>query len=85
MAEKKTTKKAAPAKKKAPVKKSTAAKVTGGDSFVCGVCGLAVTVDEECGCVEVCDIICCGRPMKEKKARAKAKPKAKPKAKTAKK
>jgi hypothetical protein len=35
------------------------------------VCGLAVTVDEVCGCVDVCDIICCGKPMKPKKAKAR--------------
>ncbi|MFC1862307.1 hypothetical protein ACFLT4_01030 [Chloroflexota bacterium] len=32
----------------------------GCDSYVCGVCGLAITVDEACGCVDFCDIICCG-------------------------
>jgi hypothetical protein len=40
-----------------------------GDAYVCGVCGLAVTVDEECGCVDACDIICCEKPMKKKRAR----------------
>jgi len=59
--------------KKAPVKKAPAKGTKKGDSYVCGVCGLAVTVDEACGCAEVCDIICCGKPMK---AKAKAKPKA---------
>ncbi|MFN3550653.1 MAG: hypothetical protein ACK4WJ_02435 [Endomicrobiia bacterium] len=34
----------------------------------CEVCGLAVTVDEECGCVNECDLICCGKPLKEKKS-----------------
>jgi hypothetical protein len=38
-----------------------------GDVFKCGVCGLAVTVDEVCGCVETCDIICCEQPMKPKR------------------
>ena len=73
-------KKAAPAKKtvakpavKAPAKKQVAR----GDSYVCEVCGLAVTVDESCGCVEVCDIVCCGKPMKARKTRAKAKAAAK--------
>jgi hypothetical protein len=46
-------------------------KVTKGDSFVCEVCGLAVTVDESCGCVETCDIICCGQPMKARSKRVK--------------
>jgi len=53
---------------KAPTKK----KVAKGDSYVCEVCGLAVTVDEACGCVEVCDIICCGKPMKEKRVKVKS-------------
>jgi hypothetical protein len=53
--------------KKAPLKK----KVTKGDSYICGLCGLAVTVDQSCGCVDFCDIICCGRPMKVQKVKAK--------------
>jgi len=65
MAEKKSTtvKKAAPRKK-------VAAK---GDSYMCDVCGLSLIVDEECGCIEAHEILCCGEPMKEKKARVKAK------------
>jgi len=64
--------------KKAPAKKAPARKVAAkgtkkGDSYVCGVCGLAVTVDTACGCAEVCDIICCGKPMKAKAAKPKAK------------
>lgn len=35
-----------------------------GSSYTCGVCGLVVTVDEVCNCVDVCDLICCGEPMK---------------------
>jgi len=38
-----------------------------GDVYKCGVCGLAVTVDEVCGCVDTCDIICCDKQMKPKK------------------
>jgi hypothetical protein len=38
-----------------------------GDSYKCSVCGLAVTVDELCGCVDTCDILCCEKPMKLKK------------------
>lgn len=68
MAEKKVVK-----AKKATARKTTTKKaVAKGDSYVCGVCGLAVTVDEVCGCVDVCDIICCGKPMKPKKAKARA-------------
>ena len=55
-------------------KKETALqkKVRKGDSYVCEFCGLAVTVDESCGCVDTCDIICCGKPMKERKTKARA-------------
>ena len=67
MAEKKVAKPA-----KATAKKTTKRATAKGDSFVCEVCGLAVTVDTVCGCAEVCDIICCGQTMKEKKTRAKA-------------
>lgn len=38
-----------------------------GDAYQCSVCGLAITVDENCGCVDTCDIICCGTEMKPKK------------------
>ena len=56
--------------KKAPVKKAAASgKTKAGDSLVCGVCGMSVTVDEICGCVEAHDIICCERPMKRKRVR----------------
>lgn len=44
-----------PVKKKAPAKKKP--------KLVCGVCGMAVTVDEVCGCAEAHPIICCGQPM----------------------
>ena len=67
-------KKAVPAKK-APAKAAAKKSPAKGQSLECEVCGLAVTVDEDCGCVETCDIICCDQPMK-----VKAKPKAKAKA-----
>jgi len=38
-----------------------------GSRYQCGVCGLAVTVDEVCGCADFCDIICCGEQMKPAK------------------
>lgn len=38
-----------------------------GDVYQCGVCGLAVTVDEVCGCADYRDIICCEKAMKPKK------------------
>jgi hypothetical protein len=58
-----TTTKRTPAKKQAPKKNKKFAK---GDSYVCEVCGLAVTVDTACGCVETSEIICCGQAMKSK-------------------
>jgi hypothetical protein len=78
------TKTKAPAKKKAPARARAKAPVAKGDAYSCELCGLVVSVDEECGCVDVCDIICCGEPMKPAKARkatAKAKAPAKAKAK----
>jgi hypothetical protein len=36
--------------------------------YTCGVCGMVVSVDTACGCVEACDLICCAKPMKLKKA-----------------
>lgn len=42
-----------------------------GDTLVCDSCGLAVTVCDECGC-ESDELICCGQPMRTKKARTTA-------------
>ena len=53
-------------------KKATKKTIAKGDSYTCEVCGLSVVVDEACGCVDVCDIICCSKPMKEKKVKVKA-------------
>jgi len=56
--------------KKAVGKKAVAKKKTKvGEAYACEVCGLAVTVDTDCGCVDACDIICCETPMKKKRAR----------------
>ncbi len=52
---KKVTKRGAPKKQK---------ELKGGAKYTCSVCGLKVTVDEVCGCVDYCDIICCGEQMK---------------------
>ncbi|HAV10503.1 MAG TPA: hypothetical protein DCX22_02670 [Dehalococcoidia bacterium] len=82
--------KASPAKKTSMAVAAKAApkkKVDKGDSYVCGVCGLAVTVDS-CGRATMSDIICCGKPMKTKAAKtvkAKAPVKAAKVTKTAKK
>ena len=64
--------KAAPAKKTAVKPKAKPAKKVAtpkGTRYICEVCGLAVIVDTVCGCTEVCDLICCGKDMKVKKAR----------------
>ena len=37
-------------------------KIKTGDVLSCEVCGLAVIVDEECGCATI-DLICCEEPM----------------------
>jgi hypothetical protein len=53
-----------------------------GDVLSCEVCGLAVIVDEECGCATI-DLICCEEPMvnlgpaKPKKVQALSAPKKK--------
>ena len=62
MAEKKAAKKVT--EKVAKVAKKAVKK---GDAYKCSVCGLAVTVNEACGCIETCDIVCCDKPMKAKK------------------
>lgn len=52
---------------KAKAARKGAAPVKKGARYACGVCGIAVTVDDVCGCVDTCDIICCGRQMKPKR------------------
>jgi hypothetical protein len=55
---------------KKPAKKAVArGRTKARDAYTCEVCGLAVTVDEVCGCVDACDIICCETPMKRKRAK----------------
>jgi hypothetical protein len=53
--------------KKTPVKKTVKKKVTKGDSYICGVCGLTVTVERIGNIVytEESPIICCGKLMKK--------------------
>ncbi|MBP1746418.1 MAG: hypothetical protein H6Q54_1033 [Deltaproteobacteria bacterium] len=74
-AAKKPAAKAKPAAKPAPkASAKPAAKaakkpvVPKGSKYTCGVCGMVVSVDTACGCVETCDLICCAKPMKLKKA-----------------
>ena len=64
MAQKKAVAKTAKKVVKKPVRKSSMKK---GDAYKCGVCGLSVVVDETCGCVDACDIICCEKEMKPKR------------------
>jgi hypothetical protein len=52
---------------KKAVKKVAKKGVKKGDVYKCSVCGLAVSVDEVCGCIDACDIICCEKQMKSKK------------------
>ena len=66
MAQKKVAKKAI--KKVAKAVKKSVKGVKKGDAYKCTVCGLVVSVDETCGCVDTCDLICCERPMKSKRA-----------------
>jgi cell division septation protein DedD len=68
-AKKKTTGKTAAKKKVArkPAPKKTVAKKAAmkeGSRYVCRVCGLGVTIDTACGCVETAHLICCEKPMK---------------------
>lgn len=44
--------------------KKKAAKAKKAKRYACEVCGLAVSVDNICGCVDACDIVCCGEQMK---------------------
>ena len=69
-ARKAAAKKPAARKAAAPARRSTN-NVKKGQAYECMVCGLAITVDEDCGCVDTCDIICCGKPMKSKAPRSR--------------
>lgn len=62
-----TKKKTAKKKTTKPSRSTTKKGIKKGDRYACSVCGVAVRVDEVCGCVDMCDIICCGKQMKPKK------------------
>jgi hypothetical protein len=62
-AKKKTAKKTT----KKPAKRISKKGIKKGEKYSCSVCGVAVRIDEVCGCIDTCDIICCGRQMKTKK------------------
>jgi membrane protease subunit (stomatin/prohibitin family) len=56
---------------KKPAAKPAAKKASRvGAKYACTDCGLVVTVDQDCGCA-VFDLICCGSPMKKKRAACK--------------
>jgi hypothetical protein len=65
MAQKKVAKKIPKVAKEASKKG-----VKRGEAYKCSVCGLSVVVDEVCGCIDTCDIICCEKPMKPKRKAA---------------
>lgn len=46
--------------------------VSKGDKYTCEDCGIILAVDDPCGCT-VCDLICCGVPMKRVKVAKKKK------------
>ncbi len=50
--------------KKKPMKR-TRAVAKKKPKLVCDVCGFAVTVDYECGCMEEHPIMCCGTQMSQ--------------------
>jgi len=62
------------ATKKRSVRKGAGSKTSpkggkkAGDRYLCDACGLAVTVDEECCCLNPCDLVCCDMPMKKKQS-----------------
>ena len=53
----------------------TKSAINEGESVVCGVCGLAVVVESVGGITvsEETALLCCGKPMKKRKASQKAK------------
>lgn len=48
-------------------KKVSKKNVKKGEAYKCTVCGLGVVIDDVCGCVDTCDIICCETQMKKKR------------------
>jgi hypothetical protein len=57
-------------KKKPAAKPAAKSASRVGAKFSCVDCGLIVTVDQDCGCAVV-DLVCCGLPMKKKRAASK--------------
>jgi len=47
------------------------AEIKAGDVFVCADedgCGIEVEVKKVCGCIDECDLVCCGKQMNRKEA-----------------
>lgn len=67
--------KAGTAKKASTAKAAPKKRVNKGESVVCEVCGLSVVVEEVGGVAvsEETTLLCCGKPMKTRKAPARAK------------
>lgn len=34
--------------------------------YICGVCGMAISVDERAGRIDAGEVICCGKQMRKK-------------------
>lgn len=60
------------AKKVKTVKPAKKAATRKGNKYGCSVCGMVVSVVEDCGCGTI-DLLCCDTPMKKKRAVPKKK------------
>ena len=65
---------ATPEKKTKEATAITKKGINKGESLVCGVCGLAVVVEEvgDITIIEESPLICCGKPMRSKARKARA-------------
>ncbi len=61
-------KRPATAAKKTTTRAASSSRASKGENFICGTCGLSVIVDEW-GDVYGEELICCGKPMKQRAAR----------------
>jgi hypothetical protein len=50
-------------KTKKAVHKKTKNSVAKGSKLTCKECGLELRVVDDCGCVDPCDVMCCGEQM----------------------
>jgi len=70
MPEKKVAKKIT-GKKAKPAPKKKVSKPQKGQGYECSLCGYRIIVDEVCGCATEHVFLCCGKPMKRKRATKK--------------